>query len=287
MKNKTVFLYDPNEINSIFLLSVIKKLGFQIWPIEKLWQIIISDYSPIFVILGPHHQNLPDIKMYLWILGNKVRGFINPFNIQKDDANPDIQLVLAELANKSMLKNTEDMSHSENWGKNLMAARYGMALSAAKISLKNNDKLSRLELLIERAIVEINSGKQDYEISNYEKNYENCVLALIEAKSKIKTDNSPVKLGREEIAYGYIDNISQWLDITKLQQDIITLHPFLSIIQYRNNNKEYTFVGSGTINVNLIFDIKNNDKSPYSAILQGSHAKIMRMLTMEAKSLST
>jgi hypothetical protein len=288
-KQKSIFLYDPNELNAIFILAAIKKLGFKIWPIntmQSLWTWLIDGYYPVFIISEKNRQNFPDLKTYLWLSKAKIGGFIDPCNIQKKDVNPDIQLVLTKLKKNSMLKNTEDISHPERWEKNPTAFRYGKALRAGKIFLKNKHKPERLIKTIDEAITEINEGKQSYSISLYEENYDYCLYILTEVKTKINTNNSPIKFGNKPIAYGYLDNISPWLDLEKLQKDLVILYPFMTIIQYRLDNKEYTWVGSATINVNLIFSIKNNDKNPHGATLKGPHDKIINLLKAEAKSLS-
>jgi hypothetical protein len=186
----------------------------------------------------------------------------------------------------NMLKNTEDINHPERWGRNLMAARYGKSLYVARIYPKNIKNSNFFTKILEKVIVEINDGKQNYEISFYEDNYINCLPTLIRAKNKIRTKNAPIKLGNKKIAYGYLDTISSWLDLDKLKKDLLIIHPFLVVIQYRLKKINYTWIGSNNININLIFNIKNNSKSSHNFTIKGSPAKIIEYLKKQIKILS-
>lgn len=278
-KKNSIILYDPNEINAIFILAAIKKLGFEIWSMERVWELFITNYSPIFVV-PENLLKFPDLETYLWVSGG---GVIDINNIKKTDPNPDIQLVLNTLRKNSVLNNTRDIKYQERWERNSMASRYGKALKAAKIFLNNKGRSGEMAGIISEAITEINEGKQSYNISMYEDNYNRCTSLLTQTKAKISY-NCPVKLGNKQISYAYLDKISPWLDLEKLQKDLVILYPFITILQYRSNNREYTWIGSNHVNVSLIFNVKN--KNPHSIILRGSHKKIINFLKTEAKSLS-
>jgi len=293
MERKSVFLYNHNEANNIFILAIAKKLGFQLWSLENLWDLINTNYSPIFIISDKTFLDFPDLLTYLGMPGDKIGGYINVNNIQSNDPNPDINLILIYLNRDHMLKNTEDINCIANWERNPLAARYGKALTMARIFIKNQNKPSpwkelKWREIINEAITEINEAKQSYDISRYADRYDNYLANLNEAKAKISTKKPPIRLGNKPIAYGYLDNISPWLDLDKLKRDLLVLYPFIVIIQYRQDDNEYTWIASDKIlNVNLIFNIKNNNKNPYEATIGYPSNKVIYLLRKRVKRISS
>jgi hypothetical protein len=286
-KRKKIFLYDPNEINAIFILATIKKIGFEIAPFngaESLLKWILDDYSIVLIMSNKAFKLSPVLLTYTRIFSYKICGLINPLNIKKTDPDPDIMLVLKKLRKNGGIVNTKDIMVPEAWENNSMASRYGRSLQAAKIFLKNTNAEEELVGVIKEAVNEINKKEQGYQISMYADNYDRCRSTLTESKERVKY-KCPVKLGDKKIAYAYLDNISLWLDLEKLKNDLVVLHPFIVILQYKLKSANYTWVGSNNTDVGLIFNIRNK-KNPYSITLKGDHKKIINFLKTEAKSLS-
>jgi hypothetical protein len=283
-KRKILFLYQPSSPGVAFIIAACKISGLTIKPMLKmsdLWD-AWAEYDEIVLIHTKVDISIFDAwELFLDLAISSIPSYMNPLDLQAEDEYPQTQTVLEIMKQTGLLKNAQDSQNPEKWKGNKIAARYGKALKTAKIFLDNQDNPTALSRLFEDAAIEILYGKENKEITTFEKSISRCNEALKNALNKINLKNY-------NIAYAYLDNLSPWLDLSELQKEIFKLHGFLSILQYRKNNKELTWIGSnGKFNINEIFNIKNNKKSPYAILIEGPHQEVQNRIFYQIKQFFT
>ncbi|MCF7860501.1 hypothetical protein K9M09_02675 [Patescibacteria group bacterium] len=287
-KNKSIFLYQATDPSVVFIIAACKYLKRDVQPLvsmPKLWELWESwrqKKDLVFIHSQMDVDIFYDWQSFLNIATDAIGSYINPRDIQATDSHPETHKVLDFMAESGLLKDAKDSLRPERWEKNKLAERYGKALSAAKIFLENQKKRDNLLQLFENAATEILSGKENFEVTKFAESFVRCVKALNEASAKLSVNEKPFIVAGRKVAYAYLDNLSPWLDLEEFKKRSLNTYPFLTILQYREDNKEYTWMGSkGIININQIFDIKSNN--PYRALIQGSYTHTIARLKKEAE----
>ncbi|MBN2884906.1 hypothetical protein JXE04_03200 [Patescibacteria group bacterium] len=288
-KRNLVFLCQLSNPNVVFIMAACKALGLEIKPLLKmsnLWD-AWTEYDEMVLISSRIDLSIfEDWFIFLDLAINSIPSSINPLEIQDDDSHVETQKVLNFMKETGFLKHAQDMQNPEKWKENRLAARYGKSLAVATTFFENQNNLTGLWQLFEDAAIEILYGKENKEITTFNHSESRCSDALENALKKVNFETLPL-IANEKVAYAYLDNVSPWLNLRKFQKEVLRLNEVLFVLQYRKNNEELTWIGSNNkLNINKIFGIKNNEESPYEALIKRSHKELLSYIFYQIKQFS-
>lgn len=276
---KKIIIFNALDYGAIFLLAAAKRAGYT--PLSasspsRLWdngakEIILLNIDP--KRLGSSVQYHPDLGIYLKTKIGYIQGFIFfPYDYW-DKNNPGINLIM-EYYTSEMREIALKIYNEKEWKKDEKASRYGQALRAALIK-GSNDSWYEYEEVLYDAIDEIRTGQNRILIDHFVDRYEKMRIVTQSAINKIEL-NTKIKIPKSDVAYVYLDNISNFLDLSALRKHCLAKHPFLTVIQYRQHGKEKTWLLSNKkLAVNEFFQL-GGDK--YEILLDDINQEVLKYL---------
>ncbi len=288
---ETVKFY-PGEASNVFALAAALKAGYKIVPassMSELWSnepeersyFATGKFSPEEIILldiYPNDPSFSDLDIYLKMQRGKIKGTINAQEIQ--DLSPTLGLTkykgiyrFLNYFDKHMAADARDLRREETWTYNQVAKRYGLALRAANIKAYNTAKQSFYAQALMDCALEIATKKRNFQVDDLVSGYfKGKGEDLAAAKAKFSTSGHPFVLPGRTVAFTYLDNISGWLDLYKLGQEVRQLYPYLAIIQYRKDNKEYNWIiSNGKVNVRQLLNLGHLEGDAYQVLIKLPH----------------
>ncbi len=295
---ETVIKFYPGEASNVFALAAALKAGYKIIPVSSMMEIWcgeVEDTDEVEEILlldiYADNANFPDLGVYLQMQGAKIKGMTNTQDLQSMSLNSTQYQGIYRFLNYfagQMAADARDLRRPETWSYNKVAERYGRALRAATIKAYNTaNKAFYAQALMDCAL-EIASKKRNFQIDDLVNGYlkgQNEDLAA--AKAKFSTSGHPFVLPGRTVAFAYLDNISGWLDLYTLGQEIRQLYPYLAIIQYRQNNKEYNWIiSNGRVNVRQLLNLGHLEGDPYQVLIKLPHKVAAKKFGREISDLN-
>lgn len=285
---ETVIKFYPGEASNVFALAAALKAGYKIIPVPSMMEIWCGEVEKSFsekiinleeiLLLDIYADNpdFPDLDIYLKMQGPKIKGITNTQDLQSMSLDSTKYQGIYRFLNYfagQMAADARDLRREQTWLHNKVAERYGRALRAATIKSYNTaNKAFYAQALMDCAL-EIASKKRNFQIDDLVNGYlkgKNEDLAA--AKAKFSTSGHPFVLPGRTVAFAYLDNISGWLDLYSLGQEIRQLYPYLAIIQYRKNNKEYNWIiSNGQVNVRQLLNLGHLEGDAYQVLVKLPH----------------
>lgn len=287
---ETVIKFYPSEASTVFALAAALKAGYKIVPassMSELWSndepenkerayFAISPEEIILLDIYANNPTFPDLDIYLKMQGSKIKGAISTQDIQSLSVKPVKYEGIFRFLNYfagQMAADARDLRREETWSYNQVAKRYGIALRAANIKAYNTAKQSFYAQALMDCALEIATKKRNFQVDDLVSGYfKGKGEDLAAAKAKFSTSGHPFVLPGRTVAFAYLDNISVWLDLYKLGQEVRQLYPYLAIIQYRQNNKEYNWIlSNGQVNVRQLINLGHLEGDAYQILVKLPH----------------
>jgi len=277
---KKIIIYNPYNVSSIFFLAAAKNAGYTLVSTttpSALWasgakEIILCNIDPKSITSSIQYH--PDIEIYLSEKINLISHIIFfPFdNWEKD--NTDIDELMTKIYTKSMRKKDGDMA-SDNWQTNLEVSRYVKALKTAMIKGLNSN-LAIYEAIYEEVITEIASERTSPLVESFYELYHRAQKITNKAIKSLKI-NFLIRIPGRKIGFTYLDNISEYLDFSRLREAFLEKSPYLTVIQYKDGGEDFTWLLSNNkLEVCQFFRLPKAKK--FETIIKAPHKKVLRHL---------
>jgi len=270
---ETVVIFNPGDSSIIFALAACLQTGYKIIPASSMAEIWDNGNRQIVLLdIYPNDPRYQDLDMYLKLQAPKIKFVIGLHDVYHKNANHDDGVLeLLRHVTPQMLIDANNMKDFNRTNQDKIAVRYGQSLKAARVKATNDEDEYFYQQTIVDAAYEIFTKKKNYDIDTLVEAYKKMLNVTLAAKQKIETKDSPFSIPKREVAFGYLDHISPWLDLEKLKKDSLLLFPYLCVIQYKNNGEDYTWIGSdGLLNVRHFINLDGVGPS-HQVLLRGSH----------------
>jgi hypothetical protein len=300
---ETVIKFYPGEASNVFALAAALKAGYKIIPVPSMMEIWSGEVEKSFsektnnseeillLDIYADNPNFPDLDIYLKMQGPKIKGITNTQDLQSMSLSSTKYQGIYRFLNYfagQMAADARDLRREQTWLHNKVAERYGRALRAATIKAYNTANKSFYGQALIDCALEIASKKRNSQVDDLVNGYlkgKNEDLAT--AKAKFSTSGHPFVLPSRTVAFAYLDNISGWLDLYTLGQEIRRLYPYLAIIQYRKNNKEYNWIISdGQVNVRQLLNLGHLEGDAYQVLIKLPHKVATKKFSREISDLN-
>lgn len=276
---KKIIIYNAFDYSAVFFLAAAKKAGYL--PLSacspsKLWangaeEIILCNINPTKITSSVQYH--PDVELYLIDKIRIISGLLfSPFT-EWDKRKSSLNELMAHYT-PSMRQNDQDI-RSKNWNHNEEAQRYAKALKAAMVK-GSNSSWDEYESVLQAAINEIADGCPSPLVGNFYFHYARVMQTTENAIARLEV-NTLLKIPKRQIAFAYLDNISDYLDFSHLRRYCLKTYPYLSIIQYRQYGQEYTwFMSNKKLEVCQFFRLPPGNK--YEALISAPHKTVLHHL---------
>ncbi len=271
-----VVIFNPGDASIIFALAACLQAGYKIIPASSMSEIWDNENKPTVLLdIYQNDPRYPDLDIYLELQAAKIKHVISLHDMYHKKASQDAgALEIMKYVTPQMITDANNMKDFNRWNQDKLAVRYGQSLKAAKVRSLNDEDEYIYQQAVVYAAYEIFTKKKNYEIDTLAEAYQKMINVTLTAKQKVETNDSPFTIPNRDVAFGYLDHISPWLDLEKVKKDSLILFPYLVVIQYKNNGEDYTWVGSeGLLNVRHFINI-TGPGSPHQILLKGSHKKV-------------
>ena len=274
-----IIIYNAFDYSAVFFLAAAKKAGYiplSACSPSKLWaseseNIILCNINPTKIAFSIQYH--PDVELYLIEKIKMIKALFFPPFTEWDKKKSYLNELMAYYT-PTMRKNDQDI-RSGNWDHNDQAERYAKALKTAMVKGSNNS-WDEYESVLQAAITEIANGQTSQLVNNFYYNYTRVAKASQNAIMRFKT-NKILKIPQRQIAFAYLDNVSDYLDFSYLRRHCLKTYPYLSIIQYRQYGKEYTWlISNKKLEVCQFFKLPPGNK--YEALIEASHQAVLNHL---------
>ncbi|MDP3837026.1 MAG: hypothetical protein Q8Q67_02915 [bacterium] len=259
---KKTVAYNPSDYTIVYALAACLRAGFNLHPasnMRELWGINSSQI--ILLDIDEHNPAFVDLNSYQKIISNKVVSkflltdlYSNANHILRDNIYAhriwkhllDIDDVFENIA-----------SLKQGHPKDISIKRYAYALHSASVKANNTDDPLFYYKTLEAIAHEIAGVKSYAEIDLLAIYRERVSETTKTAFGRISCDHKVFSIPYREVAYAYLANVSPWLDLDELKRMTKEYYPYLSILQYRANNREYTWIGSkdNRLDIRQFFDL--------------------------------
>lgn len=277
---KRMIIYNAYNYGTVFFLAAAKQAGYQ--PVSAstpsaLWasnaeEIILCNVNPKLIPVSIQYH--PDISLYLREKINLITDTIfYPFT-EWDQKNLTLNQLMNRVYNESMRKNDRDIE-SGNWQRNEEAARYARALKAAMVKGMNTN-WEIYEVIFQEAINEIANNQTSGLIESFYELYDRVQETTDRAIARLEL-NTLIHIPKRKIAFGYLDNVSDYLDFSRLRRACLDRYPYLAIIQYRQGGKDLTWlISNKKLEVCQFFRLPQRRK--YETIIIAPHKDVLQHL---------
>jgi uncharacterized pyridoxamine 5'-phosphate oxidase family protein len=283
---KKIMIFNPKNYSGLLLAAAALKADYQLISSFRPSLFLESNATEI-VLLNIDPKNITDftqchadLSLYLKNKIQAIKAFIFSPLIEKDVLNLKLDDIIYfhYLISKKLGLTDEDLYNWE-FSQNSLARYYARALHAARVKSRdaNLDEYESLWIEILNDLDERFHGKkvsQNYLIESYVHHYERVKEVTKQAFKKIKLDET-IKFPYRHVAFAYIDNISQYLDLAQLRKLCLETYPYLCIIQYRENDQELTwFLSNKKLQVSQFFELPKSNHD-YEALINFPHNKML------------
>ncbi|PKM88519.1 hypothetical protein CVU83_01625 [Candidatus Falkowbacteria bacterium HGW-Falkowbacteria-2] len=312
---KTTVAYFPGDYTIVYALAACLKAGFELHPasnMHELWD--INSRQIVLLDIDSENPAFADFESYREYMRPKIISCLSLADLY-ESATQKLNNNKVALQIWKQLIDIDDVFKSivslkKGYLKDITIKRFAYALRSASIKASNtNDQLFYYKTLenIAAEIADLNSNSEIDILAIYCERVNDTTKA---AFKRITCNHSIFTIPYREVAYAYLANISPWLDLDELKKMAKEHYPYLSILQYRANDKEYTWIGSkyNQLDIRQFFDlprkvceyqyleaeeawiISRDSSSPTSDdefIGVGSHRHVSRFLRRKIKELTT
>lgn len=229
----------------------------------------------ILLDIYPNDPRYPDLDTYLKMQATKIKFVVGLHDIYRKNVSQDAgALELLRYITPQTLIDANNMKDYNRVNQDKIAVRYGQSLKAARVKATNDEDEYIYQQAVVDAAYEIYTKKKNYEIDTLVEAYKKMLNVTLAAKQKVETRDSPFTIPKREVAFGYLDHISPWLDLEKLKKDSLILFPYLVVIQYKYDGEDYTWIGSDQlINVRHFINLAGTGPN-HQILLKGSHKQV-------------
>jgi len=273
MEPEKIIIFDAHEPSIICALSYFLDQGYELKSapperIETLWN------NPNIWLLNVKYSIFGAKKDFDFFLDFHQDRIISLQDLIDFDENSNLSQE-AQVFLKGWKKELSliDLAHKigdpKTWGYSKMAARYGKALISSRTL--NSHKIHENRMI--SAAREISNKKENFEIIDLSAKYPQISQATKKALEKIFIKNSDFSIPNREVAYGFLDNLSPLADFYAIKQEALKNFSYLTVIQFRDNNQEFTWLGSKNINIRQLFGI-NKTGNQQEVLLKGKFKEI-------------
>lgn len=279
-------IFNPKNYSGLLLAAAAHKANYQLISSFRPSLFLESNATEI-VLLNIDPKNITDftqchadLPLYLQNNIQAIKAFIFSPLIEQDVLNLKLDDIIYfhYLISKKFGLTDNDLYDWE-LSQNSLARYYACALHTARVKSRdaNLDEYESLWIEILNDLDERFHGKkisQNYLIESYVHHYERVKEVTKQAFKKIKLDET-IKFPYRHVAFAYIDNISQYLDLAQLRKLCLETYPYLCIIQYRENDQELTwFLSNKKLQVSQFFELPKSNHD-YEALINFPHNKML------------
>jgi len=286
---KKTIIFDPSDQRILFLLVAAIKAGYSPnYPqrLQHLWEaeeIILLNIDPNeeLVKLRAH----PDFDTFISFKLANIKAFIHfPEKPEQkkffDRDNPSVQNILKYFS-PQMEIDSLDLIDKKRWAEKPVIARLGQALRAAKVLSVNRDDMTEYQELLINTAKKLANGKKTITIDTFQIQYQRIIDTTEYCFKKVSPEQKLIALPNKEISFGYLDNVSYYLDFSLLREKCLNSYPFLTIIQYRQREREYNwFLSRGQLNLQKVLQLPTSDNK-HELLIEYSHS-LMRLHLQKA-----
>lgn len=285
MENINV-LYDISEDNIIFALAACLREGYQITPIfstADLW-----DHGENLILLNILEHTSADIQLFRAMKKLHIKGEIDTRDLNNIYFKTTYQnhaeiLKIVKFMNLPInLMTAQNLGDKAAWTSDQYAGRYGPALKAARVKALNTNDQKFLQTTIFFIAKEIYTHQKDRDIDNLVDWYQKTKKTTAEAWKKIKINTTLFNF--PDIAFAYLDEISPWLDLEAIKKDALASFKVLTVLQYRQDKQEYTWIGSQLPAAQDIFFLKNKGDY-FETTITAPHSEVIRNIQLSIKGM--
>jgi len=283
---KKIMIFNPKNYSGLILATAALKAGYTLvssfrpllfWDCDAT-EIILLNINPQTTTCDDQCHS--DLSLFLNNHVKDIKATIfSPFT-EKDALHQDIDdIIYYHYLISKKLRLTDHDLHNWEVSQNALTLYYVRALHAALIK-GNHYNLDEYESLWTEIINDLDArfrGKKvssNYLIESFNNNYQRVKDSTTQAFKKIKV-NETIKIPYRNVAFAYLDNISQYLDLAKLKKLCLDAHPYLCIIQYRQNGQELTwFLSKQKLQVDQFFELLKSDNH-YEVLINFPHNQMI------------
>jgi hypothetical protein len=275
-----IVIFNPSDYRTLFLLAAIIKAGYtptyahNLGPLWEVEEIILLNINPNEKLekLGLH----PDLDLLLYRKSKDIKAWLN-FPGELDANNPSVQNILRHFS-PQMEIDSFVLGDETKWPKKPAVARYGQALHTAKVISSNKNHMTEYRELLVSAAYSLATGNANITIDSFQVQYQRVLDTTEYCFERISTKESFINLPGKEIAFGYLDTASNYLDMAALRKQCLRHYPFLTIIQYRQHGKEYNwFLSKKQLNIKIVFQLISTENN-YEMLIECPHGKMREHL---------
>lgn len=270
---KKIIYFNPSDYRILFLLEASIRAGYK--PIygynfQEIWEadeIILLNIDPKKELekQGIH----PDLAICLKFKLINFQAWLD-FPGDLDKNNLSVQNILRYFS-PQMEIDSLDLKNSNRWIEKPNLSRYAKALHAAQVISNNKDDVTEYAELLISIAQSLIEQKNHVNIDTFCMQHQRVLDATDHCFGKINTKHNVLKLPGREIAYAYLDQVSDYLDLASLRKKCLQNFPFLTIIQYRQLGKEYNwFISKKELNVQTVFQLPASDNN-YEILIEYPH----------------
>jgi hypothetical protein len=283
-----IIIFNPSDYRILFLLSAAIKADYTptlAHELEHLWnaeEIIILNINPNEELAKANLH--PDLDILLHCKSDKIQAWLN-FPGELDSKNFSVQNILKYFS-PQMEIDSLDLGDQKKWPDNPKIARYGKALRAAKVIAINKKNLTEYNELLLSNAYSLAEGRSNVSVDTFHVQYKRVLAVTEYCFNKISTKQQLIYLPQREIAFGYLDTVSDYLDFATLREKCLNNYPFLTIIQYRQEGKEYNwFLSKKQLNIRTIFQLPETDNE-HEILIEYPHKKMIQYLQNSIEGIS-
>jgi hypothetical protein len=285
---KKIIIFNPSDQRIIFLLAAAIKAGYTPtdgYKLEPLWEaeeIIFLNIDPNtgLIKLGAN----PDFDIFIDFKLNNIKAWLN-FPGELDSSNPSVQNILKHFS-LQMEINSLELNNPMKLLEKPDLARYSQALYAAKVVSVNTKNMRRYYDLFINMAHSLAKEQNSLNVDSFQMQYQRVLDSTENCFRRITINQTLIHLPPKEIAFGYLDNVSNYLDFSALRERCLNDYPFLTIIQYRQRGIEYNWLMSkGQLNIQRVFELPKNENN-YELLITYPHKKMLLHLKKAIEGIS-
>ncbi|MGE5425936.1 MAG: hypothetical protein ACM3PZ_02595 [Bacillota bacterium] len=286
-----VVAYFPGDTSMIFALAAFLKAGYCLhpaWRMRDLWG--IEARKICLLDFDGKEKNFPDLEIFICANAWKIElktSLHRLYSQEYSNQNNPLAIKLRKIifTDGSLTKNVTaikaDVPPSEP-----EMMRYYFALKAARIKAANTEDEGFYTRTLESIAREIASGSSYSDIDLLANFCQRVDMATEAAFEKINTNQDLFNIPGRPVAYGYLSNISPWLDLPVLKLQAQKSFPYLCILQYRKKDRELTWIGTNSVlDLELFFDLPCQGKN--ELLIEGSHRQVTKLLKSKIIEITT
>lgn len=276
---KKIIICNPSDYRILFLLAAAIKAGYQ--PsygrqLESLWEAEEIIFLNIDPKVEPEKFGLhPDLDIFVQFKAANIKAWLQ-YPGEFDSCNDSVQNILKHFPAQTNIDSL-DLNNPNKWERNVYTARYGKALYASKVVCLNKGDMTQHQALLIDVAHSLAEKENNLDIDTMLIQYQRVLVTTEHCFNKISKKQDLINLPGKEIAFGYLDNVSNYLDFSALRKKCLNDYPYLTIIQYRQEGKEYTWLLSRQLNIKKVFQLPKTE-SDYEILIEYSHKKMLKHL---------